>query len=109
MWHSGIKQLEVGASGEKQRNAWAVIPLQSIFPPRTSCPHGVQAAADPMGLFGSGGFCSSLGPSIVSGRAEESSLIFTEVLLLSVEDLTSLSSSWNSLQGPPSLSLARVQ
>jgi len=50
----------------KQRNPWAIIPPQSKFPPRMS---GVQAAADPMVSFGSGGICPSLEPIIVFGQA----------------------------------------
>jgi len=64
----------------------AITPLQSKFPPHASSPRGVQVAADPMVLFGSEGFCPSLGPSVVSGQAEDSSLIFREALLLSVDD-----------------------
>jgi len=79
----------------EQRNPWAIIPLQFKFLPCTNSPCGVQAAADPMVLFGSGGFCPLLAPSIVSGQAEDSFLIFREALLLSMDELTSLSSSCN--------------
>jgi len=48
-----------------------------------------------MVLFGSGVFCPSLGPSIVSGQAEDSSPISKETLLLSIDDFIFLSCSCN--------------
>ena len=83
----------------KQRNPWALTAWQSQFLPCTSSPCGVQAAADPMVLSGSGGFCPSLGPSVVSGQAGDSSLIFKQALLLSLDDWASLSSSCNWVLG----------
>jgi len=92
---SGVKQLKPSERDAEHRNPWAIIPLQSKFLPCTSSPHGVQAAGDPVVLFGSGVFHPSLGPCIVSGQAEDSFLVFREALLLSVNDLSSLSSSCN--------------